>query len=284
MERDEAKVILELYRPGNADDLKDPTIAEALALLETDGELKLWFNEQQAIDARIAESYNQIQPPADLRAGILAGMRAHAKLSDAAGDPAQTAPHPEAHGTIETPTTSQAWWRNPWIGIAAVFAILFLVVAIPRGQSPTQLATADAPQILQADVPGMIQFLAGEIDAVVNRERSFAKQSSQPAALQAYLASAGAPSPSAIPSAIKDHPTLGCFTFQYNGIEMGMICFKDDQLIHLTTVRKTDCLGEFPEEPSIYELRDQAFRVWVEGDQVKILSVHGSKEMLPDYI
>jgi len=87
-----------------------------------------------------------------------------------------------------------------------------------------------------------------------------------------------------LPSAIESAPSIGCFTFEHNGIKMGMICFRHEEVMHLTTVKKTDCMDQITEAPAVYELRDQAFKVWVEGDQVKILSIHGSKEKLPKFI
>lgn len=137
---------------------------------------------------------------------------------------------------------------------------------------------------MRADVPALIQFLAGEIDAVTSKQRSLEKRSGETTTLQAYLASAGAPSPSALPKPVSNNNSVGCITFDYNGIKMGMICFKDGELMHLTTVKKTDCMDQISEEPAIYEILDQAFKVWVEGDQVQILSVHGSKEKLPKFI
>lgn len=277
MERDEAKAILELCRPGNAEDRLDPMIAEALALLETDAELKAWFEEQQSLDSRIGDCYCELEPPADLKASILVGMRAHAENAKPVVEE-EPIPFAQPAGS-----TSQVWWRNPWVGVAAVFAIMFFIVAVPREQPATELASAES-QVLEANIPAMLQFLAGEIDAVTSRERSFAKKSSQPAALQAYLASAGSPTPAKLPTAVDGTPSIGCFTFDFDGAKMSMICFKEDELMHLTTVCITDCEGMFTEEPAIYEIRDQAFRVWVEDGQVHILSVHGSKEKLPEFI
>lgn len=279
MERDEAKAILELYRTGSADDAQDPIIAEALGLLESDAELKAWFEEQQAIDARISESYNQVEPTADLKAGILAGMRVHALRSESE----KAATLPGKHDPMDMPTTSQAWWRNPWIGAAAVVAILFAVVIFPPERSPSQYASTDS-QNMQAGVPDMIQFLAGEIDTIKSQKRSFAKQCDQPANLQAYLTSVGAPSPQRIPASIKNSPSLGCFTLDYNGFKMGMICFKEDEVIHLITAHKTDCARQISQQSAIYEIDGQAFKVWVDGNQVYILCVEGSKEKLPKFI
>lgn len=288
MERDEAKIILELCRPGKADDAQDPIIAEALGLLESDAELKAWFEEQQALDARISKTYNQVEPPADLKAGILAGMRAHALQSENQVESESMSGEEAAfiagsHDKMDTPTASQTWWRNPWVGVAAVFALLFVIVVVPRGEQGTQLATVE-PDVIRAGVPAMIQFLASEIDALTSKQRSLEMRSGQATTLQAYLSSTGAPSPNALPRPVSNKDSIGCITFDYKGIKMGMICFKEDELMHLTTVKKTDCMGQISEKPAIYEIRDQAFKVWVQDDQVQILSVHGGKEKLPEFI
>jgi hypothetical protein len=281
MQRDEAKAILELCRPGSTDDREDPLIAEALGLLETDAELRAWFDEQQALDARIAEGYNQIKAPDELKAGILAGMRAHRLRSEVeAGEAAIVS---GSHDKMDQPTASRAWWRKPWIGIAAVFALLFVIVVIPANNSRTQLASSDA-SALQAGVPAMIQFLASEIDSMKRDPRSFEKRSDQPETLQAYLASAGAHSPANLPSSVRSKRSLGCFTLDYKGIKMGMICFKEDEVLHLITAPKTACSKQITEEPTTYEMNGQAFKAWIEGEQVYIISVEGSKEKLPKFI
>ena len=81
MDREEAQYILQLCRPDNSEDRNDPLIAEALELLNQDAELRAWFEEQQALDTKISAEFNRVEPPADLKAAILAGMRAHAVQS-----------------------------------------------------------------------------------------------------------------------------------------------------------------------------------------------------------
>lgn len=316
MERDEAKAILELCRPGIADDHRDPLIAEALGLLETDAELKAWFDEQQALDSRIAKTFNEVEPPADLKAGILAGMRAHALQSESESEgessanlgsfnttegsttqawqrkrfatsafrgPQDLEPVETASGVPTEGSRSASWWRNPWIGIAAVVALLLTIITIPRESSSPQVASS-GNQTLQASVPDMIQFLAREINNLGSRD-GFEKASNEPEALQAYLASVGSPSPSKLPRALEGNPSMGCFTFDYNGVSMGMICFQYEQVVHLITVRKSDCPLSFqPETPTVYEVENQAFKAWTDENHVYILSTKGSKEKLPQVI
>ena len=52
MDRGQAKEILLGYRPGR-DDGVDPQVVEALALLQQDPELRLWFEQQQRVDNTI---------------------------------------------------------------------------------------------------------------------------------------------------------------------------------------------------------------------------------------
>lgn len=103
MDKHEAKIILQAYRPNGAD-AADPHFTEALKLAEQDAELKAWFEEQQAIDRVISAKVRATAVPADLKASILAGR----KIA-----PAQT-----------------IWWRRPAALIAAVAAMLMLL-ALP---------------------------------------------------------------------------------------------------------------------------------------------------------
>ena len=303
MERDEAQHILELCRPGNDDDQQDPLIAEAMAVLEADVELQEWFAEQQAVDARISAAYATLEPPADLKASILAGMRAHVLERKDESERNNAAILPDAHDTnapnseqagrlfygkssahdkTDSSTTSRAWWRNPWIGIAAVFAVLLTFATIPPQNSSKNTQTDTAA--LSAGVPDMIQFLAREINDIGSRG-GFDKASDEPQALQAYLASVGSPSPAKLPRQLEGNPSLGCFTFDYKGARMGMICFQFEQVVHLITVRKSDCPRSFrPEEPTVYQVDNQAFKAWTDGDKVYILSTQGSKDKLPEVI
>lgn len=102
MNNAEAKFILQGYRPNGAD-AGDATFCAAVEQAKTDPALGEWFARQQAFDAVISDKLNQVVPPPDLRAAILAGGRV-----TAAG------------------TTSRRWWNQPvWMGAAAAIAIMF---------------------------------------------------------------------------------------------------------------------------------------------------------------
>lgn len=270
MEREEAKHLLELSRPGIDEERLDPALAEAFAMLETDAELKAWFDEQQELDTRISDHINDTKAPFELKNMILAGMHLH-KANSTNTESEEAVPSPTT-----APTQSRAWWLNPWTGIAALFVIMMVVMALPSNQ-------ASATQVADADLPPVIQYISKEIDAL--KAWQFDKRAQDPTELQTFLASANAPTPSSIPQGLDTMPSIGCITFDYgDGAQLSMICFKDDQVYHLITADKATYPDEIPNEPILYQCEDKAYKLWADEDQVKILTIHGSKEEMPEFI
>ena len=74
MNTQEAKFILQAYRPGG-EDANDPQFAEALRQVKNDPELAKWFAEQLAFDSAMGRALQQVKPPDNLRENILAGGR-----------------------------------------------------------------------------------------------------------------------------------------------------------------------------------------------------------------
>jgi hypothetical protein len=294
MNREEAKQLLELCRPGNTEDRQDPALTEAFALLESDAALKAWFDEQQAIDARISEHMQSVEVPAHLKASILAGMRlheAHAPVQKKEGGNTQpTAPTAfpssisaekylsSGAGSSGYPA-SRAWWQSPWTGIAALFVIM-MVVFKPGAEQSTQPNNQPA----LAGLPPVIEFLSREIGSLKANQLQFDKRDTNPVELQSFLASSQAPSPQSIPECLDKMPTIGCVTFEYEGAQLSMICFKGGEVYHLITADKKNYPGHLPTEPEVFQYDKQAFRVWVDGEQVKIISVEGTTENLPEFI
>jgi len=74
MNSQEAKRLLEVYRPNGAD-AADPRFAEALDQVKQDPALARWFQEQRNFDATIASSLGVLSAPADLKDAILASRK-----------------------------------------------------------------------------------------------------------------------------------------------------------------------------------------------------------------
>lgn len=274
MDREEAKNILQLCRPGNESDLSDPLIAEAFEILEGDSELQIWFEDQQAFDTEFTAQMEAIEPPADLKASILAGMRAHQVHAE---EPAIDFEAAQSEPAIER--SNSTWWRSPWVGIAALFVFMMIIIAVPRDGQDSQLAQND-PAL--AGLPAVLPFLSDKIDDM--KAWSFDKRSKEASQLQSYLASTGAPSPKKLCTQLASTPTLGCVTFDYEGSKLSMICFKDGEVYHLFTADAANFPDACPKAPEVYEIKDKAFKVWVEGDQLNILTIHGTKKDIPEFI
>jgi hypothetical protein len=77
--RDEAKSILLLYRPGTAD-AEDPQVAEALALAKGDAELKRWLEAHGARQEALRAKFRQITPPPGLKEQIITEQAARERI------------------------------------------------------------------------------------------------------------------------------------------------------------------------------------------------------------
>jgi hypothetical protein len=169
MDREEAKHILQLCRPGNDDDHKDPLIAAALERLSSDAELQAWFEDQQRFDAQVSDSLSLIEPPTDLKTSILAGMRAHQVQLSTLNDH-QAVGHGAPHTNSSTPfpdpaeRTAQRTWFKPWMGMAAGIALTFAILSRPIPDESVQVA--GNLKLATASVPNVIEFLANEISAL----------------------------------------------------------------------------------------------------------------------
>ncbi len=74
MNNQEARFILQAYRPGGQD-AADPQFKEALEQAQRDPELGNWLEEERALDTAISARVKAIAIPADLKASILAGNK-----------------------------------------------------------------------------------------------------------------------------------------------------------------------------------------------------------------
>jgi len=72
MNNQEARLILQAYRPGG-EDASDPLFAEALEQARRDPELQKWFAEQNALEARLQTRLERAIPvPRGLKSDLLA--------------------------------------------------------------------------------------------------------------------------------------------------------------------------------------------------------------------
>ena len=74
MNNEEAKFILQAYRPGGQD-ANDPQFAEALLQVQKEPELAAWFANERALDSAIGAKLKALPIPSDLRTSIVAGKK-----------------------------------------------------------------------------------------------------------------------------------------------------------------------------------------------------------------
>jgi len=114
MNNQEAKLILQAYRPGGRDTF-DPLFAEALEQARRDPELQKWFAEEQVLDSQIQSKLRPaVAVPRDLKANLLALRK------------------------IIRPVP---WWFQPMklAAAAAIVLLIGLATFLLLPQKPTQL-------------------------------------------------------------------------------------------------------------------------------------------------
>ncbi len=74
MNSQQAKQLLEVYRPGSADEA-DPRFGEALAQAGRDPELARWFEAQRRFDRQMEDGLKTVSAPSDLKDTILASRK-----------------------------------------------------------------------------------------------------------------------------------------------------------------------------------------------------------------
>jgi len=132
MNRKEAKQVLQALRPDDTN-TSEPTVIQALIRVESDPELKTWWEAQQSFDRKVAAKLEEVPVPDDLRATILAARKIR-------------------------PFTPQPHFSY-WLAAAAVVAILCVVGTIMRNSAfgpvdRTEYAAAIFP-LINHDTPAL---------------------------------------------------------------------------------------------------------------------------------
>ena len=200
MNNAEAKFILQGYRP-NGSDAGDATFCAAVEQTKTDPALGEWFAKQQAFDAAISDKFNQVMPPADLRAAILAGGR-----------------------VTTAGLTSRSWWNRPaWMAAAAAVAVIF---ATSLSLWPRQAEAFDEFAYQDAGL--------GAIHGHGDRGKTTN-------ALQWALSQPGMKLGNKLPAEFADLKSGGCRTINYRGHQVLEVCFnRNGAWFHCYIARVTD--------------------------------------------
>ena len=203
MNSDAAKEILSAYRSKDRDEA-DPAFREAFSQMESDAELKKWFEKQLNLDATIRQKLDAIEPPPDLQAKILAKIRGE---------------------KLRRPTFALP---PAWLAVAACLVLGGLALFFS-----TRPGGPDRFQQFKTDALAMVSRLPGpDLDL---ETRSLAET-------QSFLNEHNAPSPSyeELPSRLKWMETEGCRAFVWKDYPASLTCFRlpDGHLLHLVVINK----------------------------------------------
>ncbi|MBV8213175.1 MAG: hypothetical protein JOZ08_08105 [Verrucomicrobia bacterium] len=199
MNSDAAKEVLSAYRSGDRDGA-DPFFHEALKQMESDSELKKWFDEQHDLDRAIREKLASIEPPPDLQAKILARIR---------GEKVRRFALPQV-----------------WLAAAAcllVGGIAWFYSAQKQGPDRFQEFKTDALAMVSAEGGPVLDLWTSNITET-----------------QSYLREHQAPYDEWLPNRLKSMETAGCRAFVWKDYPASLTCFRlpDGMLLHLVVIHR----------------------------------------------
>jgi hypothetical protein len=252
MKNEEAKFILQAYRPNGAD-AADPGLAEALAQARRDPAIERWFAAQQAFDRAVSAKLGEITPPPGLRDAILAGARF------ATGSGKQTSPLlPSALRRRET-------WPA-WVGLAAGVALLLAV------------SLAVWPKSAEA-TPLLLDFALND----TLRQTHHGHQHSREAAeFQAWLGSTETRLTGGLAIDFEQLRRQGCRVIAFDGKPLLEICFQRDGVwFHAYIARATDFPQVTAPLPPLFRDEGRASAVaWSDGNHIYIVASKAGREAL----
>jgi len=246
MSNHEAKFVLSACRPNGAD-AGDPTMAEALVQARADPALNAWLLRHQAFDAAFAAKLREITPPSELRAGILAGVRAG----------------------VTTRSPRRAAWKRP-VGLAiAAGLVLLLSVAAWWRLAPVGGATY------------------GEFALnTVARGFLLTKRTPELVEIRQWLTEHRGPLPAALPPEFEKLRALGCRRLEFQGRAVSLVCFeRDGKKYHLFVARREDFPAWPPGKISEFEKRSSlAAAAWSDALHHYVVVSHASVSELQPHL
>jgi hypothetical protein len=254
--RDEAKSILLLYRPGLAD-VADPQMAEALALAGRDPELKAWLAEHDARQSVLREKFRQITAPAGLKEQIISEQAASDKIIP-------------------------FWHRKISLAPAlAVVAVILLSVALASLWFANHPGKDDTLAVYQDQMAG-IALRGYAMDLMTN----------DPAPVRAYLAQNHAPADFVLPENLKPAELVGCAVEGWQDVKVAMICFRSSHarpdaasdlwlfVVDRAAVKKSSA-GPVPQFSAVNRLMTAT---WISGDKLSFLGTTGDAQAIQQYL
>ncbi len=234
MNNEEAKLILQAYRPGGQD-ANDPRFREALEQAQRDPELARWFANEQALDSRISGKLKaSLATPAHLKAQLLAQRKI---------------------------VQSTVWWKQPvWqLAAAACLALLVTVAAVwftsGRSEGFAKYRTA------------MTEFAGNKLDRPDLMSRDVTE-------VRRWLAQKESHGDLVLPVGLNGRPSLGCRLLDWKGHKVSLVCFEleNKQVAHLLVVDSSAFRDAPTESPVFNQVGNVATASWSRGGKTYIVA------------
>ena len=251
MNRDDAKNILLLYRPGTAD-ANDPNVSEALALTQQDAELARWFGEHCVRQEVLRAKFRQIPVPAGLKEQIISEQAALTKMTARRRD-------------VVVATLA-----------AAAIVVSLLVVArswMPRGTDNYNTLANYQHQMIGIATSGYgMTYVTNDLTQI-----------------RAFLAQNHAPADYTLPASLEKADATGCAIESWKGAKVSMICFRTGKPLPpnqpgdlwLFVVDRASVKGApAAAPPQFNQINQIAAAVWVQGDKLYLLGTAGDEQTI----
>lgn len=252
MNSDEAKFILQARRPNGTDD-GTPAMRDALDQAARDPLVSDWLAKQQRFDGAVTQALRQVQPPADLRALILAGA------------------------ALQTAPRARAWWRRPsWLALAASLALIATVATL----SLVRPRPTDAPPSADYTASANIAALRDLALAESVGPHTSAVHADEIGELGRWLEAPGQRLTVGLPLDFDALKALGCRSLTVAGREVLEVCFVRDQVYHLYIARRSDFTPGPDGSTEIARHNGLVVASWARDDLVHVLATKGDETAL----
>ena len=258
MNRDEARQILLLYRPGT-NDADDPEVAAALELAKGDPELSRWLAEHNARQTALREKLRQVPVLAGLKEQIVSEQAAKSKAASR---------------------------RGAMVGLAAVAAIVISLLVLGHSYLPFGGSS-------NGQMANTLDNYKSQMTAATQSGYSMNLVTSDSGKIQAYLAGAQAPSDYALPAGMQKAAMAGCAVETWQNSKATMICFRSgkplphDQygdlwlfVVDRTAVKDVTDMSS----PQLAKVNGLMTAAWTQGDKLYLLSIQGDENDLKNYL
>ncbi len=240
MNREEARQVLLLYRPGTAD-AEDPQVALAMELAKEDPELASWFKQHAQFQMAMRAKLQQIEVPEHLKAALLAQKR-----------------------TGFPPVFPPVWWSRPAIRLSATAALVLLLLGLivlfqrPRAAVSTQFA--DFKEMMVSEV---------------RRNYVMEWKTSDMGALRQSIATRGGQADYRVPRGLEDLKLTGGGVLKWQTKPVSMVCFDrgGGQMLFLF-VLKSDAVKDPPPShtPQLLVVHEWLTASWTQGENAYVLA------------